>query len=78
MFEPQTSEAKTTTARSRARRRVRGRRRSSTGLESAPDPACASFHPGSRPMRLIDLCFFVAEHDDHHLAIVSRMLAVRD
>jgi len=45
-------------------------------LESAPDPAATSFHPRlQRPMRLIDLCFFVAEHDDHHLTIVSRMLA---
>ena len=45
-------------------------------LESAPDPGVASFHPRlQRPMRLIDLCFFVAEHDDHHLAIVSRLLA---
>ena len=45
-------------------------------LDTAPDPAAASFHPRlQRPMRLIDLCFFVAEHDDHHLTIVSRMLA---
>jgi uncharacterized damage-inducible protein DinB len=45
-------------------------------LEGAPDPVCTSFHPRlKRPMRLIDLCFFVAEHDDHHLAIVSRFLA---
>jgi len=34
-----------------------------------------AMHPRlKRPMRLIDLCFFVAEHDDHHLAIVSRLL----
>jgi uncharacterized damage-inducible protein DinB len=47
-------------------------------LESAPDPVCASFHPRlKRPMRLIDLCFFVAEHDDHHLAIASHILATR-
>jgi uncharacterized damage-inducible protein DinB len=45
-------------------------------LDTASDPACTSFHPRlQRPMRLIDLCFFVAEHDDHHLAIVSRLLA---
>ena len=44
-------------------------------LDAAPDPSCTSFHPRlKRPMRLIDLCFFVAEHDDHHLAIVSRIL----
>jgi len=34
----------------------------------------ASLHPRlQRPMRLVDLCFFVAEHDDHHLAIVARL-----
>jgi uncharacterized damage-inducible protein DinB len=33
-----------------------------------------ALHPRlKRPMRLIDLCFFVAEHDDHHLAIVTRL-----
>jgi uncharacterized damage-inducible protein DinB len=33
-----------------------------------------SLHPRlKRPMRLVDLCFFVAEHDDHHLAIVTRL-----
>jgi predicted short-subunit dehydrogenase-like oxidoreductase (DUF2520 family) len=33
-----------------------------------------SLHPRlKRPMRLIDLCFFVAEHDDHHLAIATRL-----
>ena len=45
-------------------------------LDSAPDPSSTSFHPRlKRPMRLIDFCFFIAEHDDHHLAIVSRILA---
>jgi uncharacterized damage-inducible protein DinB len=35
-----------------------------------------AFHPRlKRSMRLIDLCFFVAEHDDHHLTIVTRLLA---
>jgi uncharacterized damage-inducible protein DinB len=38
------------------------------------DVVRTSFHPRlQRPMRLIDLCFFVAEHDDHHLAIVTRL-----
>lgn len=37
----------------------------------------AALHPRlKRPMRLVDLVFFVAEHDDHHLAIVTRLLAV--
>jgi len=45
-------------------------------LEAAPDPVVVSFHPRlKRPMRLIDLCFFVAEHDDHHLTIASRLFA---
>ena len=39
-----------------------------------PDVVRTSLHPRlKRPMRLIDLCFFVAEHDDHHLAIVTRL-----
>ncbi|HEX5131640.1 MAG TPA: DinB family protein [Candidatus Krumholzibacteria bacterium] len=40
------------------------------------DVSRGALHPRlRRPMRLIDLCFFVAEHDDHHLAIVTRLLA---
>lgn len=55
------------------------RRRLVDRLQTAPDPVCTSFHPRlQRPMRLIDLCFFVAEHDDHHLAIVSRLLEAHD
>jgi uncharacterized damage-inducible protein DinB len=39
------------------------------------DVVRSATHPRlKRPMRLIDLCFFVAEHDDHHLAIVTRKL----
>ena len=31
-------------------------------------------HPRlDQPMRLIDLCWFVAEHDDHHLTIMTRL-----
>jgi uncharacterized damage-inducible protein DinB len=31
-----------------------------------------SFHPRlKRPMRIIDLAYFVAEHDDHHLAQIT-------
>ncbi len=26
------------------------------------------------PMRLVDLCYFCAEHDDHHLAMIHAML----
>lgn len=42
---------------------------------TAEDIVRAAFHPRlQRPMRLIDLCFFVAEHDDHHLAVATRLL----
>jgi len=35
----------------------------------------ASLHPRLKtPMRIIDLAFFVAEHDDHHLARIREML----
>jgi uncharacterized damage-inducible protein DinB len=38
------------------------------------DVSRAAIHPRlQRPFRLVDLCFFVAEHDDHHLAIVTRL-----
>ncbi len=41
---------------------------------SDDDVTRTSLHPRlKRPMRLIDLCFFVAEHDDHHLAVVTRL-----
>ena len=39
------------------------------------DVVRTAFHPRlKRPMRLVDLCFFVAEHDDHHLTIARRLL----
>ena len=32
-------------------------------------------HPRlNRPMRLVDLCLFAAEHDDHHLALIHELL----
>ncbi|MEW6336038.1 MAG: DinB family protein [Acidobacteriota bacterium] len=32
-------------------------------------------HPRlDRPMRLVDLCLFAAEHDDHHLAAIRALL----
>lgn len=35
----------------------------------------SSVHPRlQQPMRLIDLLFFVAEHDDHHIAKISSLL----
>ncbi|HEY7028811.1 MAG TPA: DinB family protein [Gemmatimonadales bacterium] len=35
----------------------------------------SALHPRLKtPMRLLDLAFFVAEHDDHHLATISELL----
>lgn len=46
-------------------------------LDEAANPEITSIHPRlKRPMRLVDFCFFMAEHDDHHLAIVTRLLSV--
>jgi uncharacterized damage-inducible protein DinB len=37
--------------------------------------ALAAHHPRlDRPMRLVDLCYFAAEHDDHHLAEIHSRL----
>lgn len=42
-------------------------------LESA-DIVRTSLHPRlQQPMRLIDLCLFIAEHDDHHLVRIRRI-----
>jgi len=39
------------------------------------DAARTAHHPRlNRPMRLVDLCFFAAEHDDHHLAMLAKRL----
>jgi len=38
--------------------------------------AMTSQHPRlDQPMRLIDLAFFIAEHDDHHLAKMTDLIA---
>jgi len=35
----------------------------------------SAHHPRlSKPMRMIDLAFFVAEHDDHHLARITELI----
>ena len=37
--------------------------------------ARTAHHPRlNRPMRLVDMCFFAAEHDDHHLAAIHDLL----
>ena len=45
------------------------------GLEGA---RLSALHPRlNQPMRVIDLALFVAEHDDHHLASIHRLLSAR-
>lgn len=35
----------------------------------------SSFHPRLRqPMRIIDLMYFIAEHDDHHLTTINELI----
>lgn len=44
------------------------------GLEE-PDVQRTAMHPRlMQPMNVIDLAFFVAEHDDHHLARITEIL----
>ena len=39
------------------------------------DAARVAHHPRlDRQIRLVDLCFFAAEHDDHHLAVIRGQL----
>ncbi|MFI5212137.1 MAG: hypothetical protein ACHQIH_04585 [Ignavibacteria bacterium] len=36
----------------------------------------SAMHPRlKQPMRIIDIAFFTAEHDDQHLAIIRRILS---
>jgi len=44
------------------------------GLGAAEIEASATHPRLDQPMRSIDLALFVAEHDDHHLALVARLL----
>ena len=42
---------------------------------SEEDAGLTAHHPRlNKPMRLIDLAFFIAEHDDHHLAIINDLI----
>ena len=43
--------------------------------ELPPDQlARTALHPRLRqPMSVVDLCFFVAEHDDHHLRTIKEL-----
>jgi uncharacterized damage-inducible protein DinB len=45
-------------------------------LESWPEDrlAASALHPRlGRPMRVVDMGYFVAEHDDHHLALMTEL-----
>jgi uncharacterized damage-inducible protein DinB len=49
-------------------------------LNAADDDARSrsALHPRLRtPMRLVDIAFFTAEHDDHHLARITEILSAR-
>jgi uncharacterized damage-inducible protein DinB len=49
-------------------------------LEGAEGPALerTARHPRlGTPMRLIDIAFFTAEHDDHHLARITELMKLR-
>ena len=57
-------------------RRARGR--IVDRLETMSEAALArtALHPRlQQPMSVVDLCFFVAEHDDHHLGTIARLTA---
>ncbi len=59
-------------------RRFRDRREDLVArLEGLDDDVLTrtALHPRLRqPMSAVDLCFFVAEHDDHHLAAITERL----
>ncbi len=53
-------------------RGLRGQHMAKLTALNSPDLEKFSLHPRlNTPMRIIDLAFFVAEHDDHHLAQIS-------
>ncbi len=57
-------------------RRLRGRLVERVSALDGKALAATAAHPRlGEPMTVVDLCFFVAEHDDHHLAAIT---ALRD
>ena len=47
------------------------------GTLRPPDFARSALHPRlKQPMRLVDHLFFVAEHDDHHLATIKELIII--
>ena len=55
-------------------RAVRGRIVEKIARMSPAELARTSLHPRlQQPMSVVDLCFFVAEHDDHHLRTIDEL-----
>jgi len=55
-------------------RTVRGAIVERIGRMSPAELARTALHPRLRqPMSVVDLCFFVAEHDDHHLGTIAEL-----
>ncbi|MDQ3907686.1 MAG: DinB family protein [Acidobacteriota bacterium] len=55
----------------------RGRGEFVRNLEAFDDETASrsALHPRlNKPMRVVDFAFFVAEHDDHHLAAISELI----
>jgi uncharacterized damage-inducible protein DinB len=53
---------------------VRGRIVERLAQMSPTELARTALHPRLRqPMSVVDLCFFVAEHDDHHLGTIEEL-----
>ena len=58
----------------RAFRRARAELVSRVEQMDSDGLARTALHPRLRPpMSVVDLCFFVAEHDDHHLAAITAL-----
>jgi uncharacterized damage-inducible protein DinB len=54
---------------------VRGRTIATLDALDLDAAARTAHHPRlDRPLRLVDLCLFAADHDDHHLAAIRQML----
>ena len=55
---------------------ARGRILARLARMTEPQLARVALHPRLRqPMSVVDLCFFVAEHDDHHVATIEALAA---
>ncbi len=57
---------------------VRGRIVKRLARMSPAELARTALHPRlQQPMSVVDLCFFVAEHDDHHLRTIEELITAR-